>query len=165
MDGYWSDAERALGALEGVGDAYLPDEMRTASAARRRDYASFDATVGDDAVLVLHKGRLDEFDGPALRAFWDRARPVFANEVFAVLAGPAVAKDDVPAETALHLRGLRKALDALTAREHGPGTRSERTIRAAVSRMVPHLGPDGRPNVNDLWMVLSEINAIKWSVK
>ncbi|HXM55034.1 MAG TPA: methyltransferase domain-containing protein [Candidatus Dormibacteraeota bacterium] len=61
--------------------------------------------------LVVHKGRLDQFDAERLKAVVRTHRPVFANEVFVVLAAnPALPDLD---RRNVHVQALRERLSAL----------------------------------------------------
>jgi FkbM family methyltransferase len=97
MDRWWqsiADFLEARGAgAEGV---VAPSEL-SALIPVDRGYANVGLAEADDiAVLVVHKGRYEELDRRFMRRVLTRLHPVFANEVFIVLAdaGEALAEDD-----------------------------------------------------------------------
>jgi FkbM family methyltransferase len=97
MDRWWQSVADFLEARR-LGDEGMvaPSEL-SALIPVDRGYANVGLSETDDtAVLVLHKGRYEELDRGFMRRVLTRLHPVFANEVFIVLAdsGEELADDD-----------------------------------------------------------------------
>ena len=87
-DAYWAAALRFLEPLAGVGDRITgPDEFRDGLRGPAfYSYGSLAYLKPDLQWAVIHKGMIEEIGTGVLRDLFARLSPVFANEVFVILA-------------------------------------------------------------------------------
>lgn len=169
MDSYWSDTQAFVSGLRAVAHVYGPSEMDLPGL---RGYAALGTELEPDALLVLHKGRLEQCDLRLLQALQKNGRVVFANEVFVVFAGPAVqgGRPTLPADDA-HVTSFLIKVSKLIAQEIEISADQKlnpdfsHDVQAVIDELVGHLKLNGSPNINSLWLQLKELNSLKWSVK
>lgn len=97
MDRWWQSVADFLEAHGLGGEGVVAPSELSALFPVDRAYANVSLSESDETVvLVLHKGRYEELDRGFTRRVLNRLHPVFANEVFIVLAesGEELADDD-----------------------------------------------------------------------
>ena len=166
MDKFWIDAKVSVEALMSVQTVYGPAGMAIPGI---KSYDELGTTLEKDAVLILHKGQFSAFDAITLDTVRQTARPVFANEVFVVFAGANVICGEKTIVDSDIISDCNKKIDALVLfGQQRPSVKYnslQKDVIQIISGMVEHTNKNGEPNINALWMIIKDLNAIKWSVK
>lgn len=136
MDQFWTATKTAMDGLRGARAIYAPTEMQGPTVTE--NYSAIGDGLDADEAIVLHKGRLDEFDAKTLKAVRDTAQPVFANEVFVIYAGAEVASGHSHKILPEHVEGFARAADILLARGYERPKKFELTVDPLAQMEFKH---------------------------